>query len=271
MLEHPLRQLVEEAPAAYRDIGEILQDQEDLVRRHVRLEPVAVLKGDSASGRALGERQPLGNLLGPPFSPTVVPGTGSVLPDTMLNLVKAGSLTRTRPSSRARSISISAALSTLGATGLMIRWGDPAVTAGQAQLPVLGAGEVVSTSPTSLTPRQDSPRRSSGHRIMRAPELAPGAPALRCAMMGPQDYARRIDPLRRVRPRQVACSGGTQSSSNDYSRTLAGTWGSPCCLIGASGGTHQAAAESVVDDRVTVVRIRGTGQCAYGTFETSTT
>ena len=33
----------------------------------------------------------IGNLLGPPFSPTVVPGTGSVLPDTMINLVKAGS------------------------------------------------------------------------------------------------------------------------------------------------------------------------------------
>ncbi|HTB72404.1 MAG TPA: carboxylesterase family protein, partial [Polyangiaceae bacterium] len=33
----------------------------------------------------------LGNLLGPPFSPTVVPGAGSVLPDTMINLVKTGS------------------------------------------------------------------------------------------------------------------------------------------------------------------------------------
>ena len=39
----------------------------------------------SESGNALG------NLLGPPFSPTVVPGTGSVLPDTMINLVMAGS------------------------------------------------------------------------------------------------------------------------------------------------------------------------------------
>jgi tRNA-splicing ligase RtcB len=38
-------QLVEEAPAAYRDIGEVLDDQEDLVRRRVRLEPIAVLKG----------------------------------------------------------------------------------------------------------------------------------------------------------------------------------------------------------------------------------
>lgn len=38
-------QLVEEAPAAYRDIGEVLEDQEDLVQRRVRLEPIAVLKG----------------------------------------------------------------------------------------------------------------------------------------------------------------------------------------------------------------------------------
>jgi tRNA-splicing ligase RtcB len=37
--------LVEEAPAAYRDIGEVLEDQEDLVKRRVRLEPIAVLKG----------------------------------------------------------------------------------------------------------------------------------------------------------------------------------------------------------------------------------
>jgi tRNA-splicing ligase RtcB len=43
--EHLLRQLVEEAPAAYRDIGEVLDDQDDLVRRRVRLEPIAVLKG----------------------------------------------------------------------------------------------------------------------------------------------------------------------------------------------------------------------------------
>jgi RNA-splicing ligase RtcB len=43
--EHLLRQLVEESPAAYRDIGEVLDDQEDLVRRRVRLEPIAVLKG----------------------------------------------------------------------------------------------------------------------------------------------------------------------------------------------------------------------------------
>jgi tRNA-splicing ligase RtcB (3'-phosphate/5'-hydroxy nucleic acid ligase) len=43
--ERLLRQLVEEAPAAYRDIGEVLEDQDDLVRRRVRLEPLAVLKG----------------------------------------------------------------------------------------------------------------------------------------------------------------------------------------------------------------------------------
>jgi tRNA-splicing ligase RtcB len=43
--EHLARQLVEEAPAAYRDITEVLDDQKDLVRRRVRLEPIAVLKG----------------------------------------------------------------------------------------------------------------------------------------------------------------------------------------------------------------------------------
>ncbi|HZU85448.1 MAG TPA: RtcB family protein [Polyangiaceae bacterium] len=43
--EHLARQLVEEAPAAYRDIGEVLDEQKDLVHRRVRLEPVAVLKG----------------------------------------------------------------------------------------------------------------------------------------------------------------------------------------------------------------------------------
>jgi tRNA-splicing ligase RtcB len=43
--ERLLRQLVEESPAAYRDIGEVLDDQEDLVRRRVRLEPIVVLKG----------------------------------------------------------------------------------------------------------------------------------------------------------------------------------------------------------------------------------
>ncbi len=39
------RHLVEEAPAAYRDITEVLSVQEDLVRRRLRLEPIAVLKG----------------------------------------------------------------------------------------------------------------------------------------------------------------------------------------------------------------------------------
>lgn len=40
-----LKDLVEEAPSAYRDIREVLEDQEDLVKRQVRLEPIAVLKG----------------------------------------------------------------------------------------------------------------------------------------------------------------------------------------------------------------------------------
>ena len=39
------KSLVEEAPGAYRDIGEVLDDQEDLVRRVRRLEPICVLKG----------------------------------------------------------------------------------------------------------------------------------------------------------------------------------------------------------------------------------
>ncbi|WP_394835451.1 RtcB family protein [Pendulispora rubella] len=39
------RSLVEEAPAAYRDIGDVLRDQEDLIARVLRLEPIAVLKG----------------------------------------------------------------------------------------------------------------------------------------------------------------------------------------------------------------------------------
>jgi tRNA-splicing ligase RtcB (3'-phosphate/5'-hydroxy nucleic acid ligase) len=43
--EELLKQLVEEAPSAYRDITEVLEDQEDLVKRRVRLEPIAVLKG----------------------------------------------------------------------------------------------------------------------------------------------------------------------------------------------------------------------------------
>jgi tRNA-splicing ligase RtcB len=43
--ERLARHLVEEAPAAYRDVREVLADQSDLVRRRVRLEPIAVLKG----------------------------------------------------------------------------------------------------------------------------------------------------------------------------------------------------------------------------------
>jgi tRNA-splicing ligase RtcB (3'-phosphate/5'-hydroxy nucleic acid ligase) len=39
------RALLEEAPAVYRDIGEVLEDEQDLVTPLVRLEPVAVLKG----------------------------------------------------------------------------------------------------------------------------------------------------------------------------------------------------------------------------------
>lgn len=39
------RELVEEAPAAYRDIVEVLEDQSDLLERRLRLEPIAVLKG----------------------------------------------------------------------------------------------------------------------------------------------------------------------------------------------------------------------------------
>jgi tRNA-splicing ligase RtcB len=37
--------LVEEAPAAYRDLGEVLEDEADLVRPVLRLDPLAVLKG----------------------------------------------------------------------------------------------------------------------------------------------------------------------------------------------------------------------------------
>ena len=37
--------LVEEAPAAYRDISEVLEDEADLVHPVIRLEPIAVLKG----------------------------------------------------------------------------------------------------------------------------------------------------------------------------------------------------------------------------------
>ncbi|NOK14321.1 RtcB family protein, partial [Corallococcus exercitus] len=37
--------LVEEAPAAYRDLTEVLEDEADLVTPRVRLTPLAVLKG----------------------------------------------------------------------------------------------------------------------------------------------------------------------------------------------------------------------------------
>lgn len=39
------RKLVEEAPAVYRDITQVLEDQEDLLQRRIRLEPLALLKG----------------------------------------------------------------------------------------------------------------------------------------------------------------------------------------------------------------------------------
>ena len=39
------RGLIEEAPAAYRNIAEVLEDEADLVVPRVRLEPIAVLKG----------------------------------------------------------------------------------------------------------------------------------------------------------------------------------------------------------------------------------
>jgi len=37
--------LVEEAPEAYRDLREVLDDEVDLVTPTLRLEPIAVLKG----------------------------------------------------------------------------------------------------------------------------------------------------------------------------------------------------------------------------------
>ncbi|RYE92767.1 MAG: RtcB family protein [Myxococcales bacterium] len=43
--ERRLASLVEEAPSAYRDIGEVLEDEADLVRPRLRLEPLGVLKG----------------------------------------------------------------------------------------------------------------------------------------------------------------------------------------------------------------------------------
>lgn len=43
--ERRARSLVEEAPSAYRDIAEVLEDEADLVVARLRLEPVVVLKG----------------------------------------------------------------------------------------------------------------------------------------------------------------------------------------------------------------------------------
>jgi tRNA-splicing ligase RtcB len=43
--ERRTRALVEEAPDAYREITEVLEDERDLVRPVQRLEPLAVLKG----------------------------------------------------------------------------------------------------------------------------------------------------------------------------------------------------------------------------------
>ena len=43
--KHLERKLVEESPHVYRDIGEVLDDQDDLVARGPRLVPLAVLKG----------------------------------------------------------------------------------------------------------------------------------------------------------------------------------------------------------------------------------
>ncbi len=43
--KHLSRSLVEESPAAYRDIADVLDAQQDLVTRVRRLEPIAVLKG----------------------------------------------------------------------------------------------------------------------------------------------------------------------------------------------------------------------------------
>ena len=36
---------LDEAPSAYKDINEVMKNQEDLVRILVRLEPLAVVKG----------------------------------------------------------------------------------------------------------------------------------------------------------------------------------------------------------------------------------
>lgn len=43
--ERGLNSMVEEAPAAYRPISDVLDDETDLVEPMLRLEPIAVLKG----------------------------------------------------------------------------------------------------------------------------------------------------------------------------------------------------------------------------------
>jgi tRNA-splicing ligase RtcB len=43
--ERRVAMLVEESPAVYRAIGEVLEDEADLVRPVLRLEPIVVLKG----------------------------------------------------------------------------------------------------------------------------------------------------------------------------------------------------------------------------------
>jgi tRNA-splicing ligase RtcB len=40
-----LRTLIEEAPAVYRDIREVMEDQQELVTPRLRLSPLGVLKG----------------------------------------------------------------------------------------------------------------------------------------------------------------------------------------------------------------------------------
>ena len=39
------RQDLEEAPGAYKDIDEVMKNQEDLVKIVTKLEPIAVIKG----------------------------------------------------------------------------------------------------------------------------------------------------------------------------------------------------------------------------------
>jgi para-nitrobenzyl esterase len=54
-------------------------------------DPMKIVTWTPPAGAPSTKGNVLGSLLGPPFSPTVVPGTGSVLPDTMLNLANSGS------------------------------------------------------------------------------------------------------------------------------------------------------------------------------------